>query len=391
MRTRLALEGQTSVLVPRLDPNASYPPSSAPVFYNPRMELSRDISVACIQAFADNQRDDSGLTYLDALAGCGIRGFRVANEAQVEVTVNDYNLAAYELIKRNAKRFQQNVHVEHRDANALMSEARFNVIDVDPFGSPAPFVDAACRSASKMLCVTATDTAPLSGAHFSAGVRRYSALPMNTEYHAETGIRILIGTIIRELVKYDKSATPVLAHATEHYYRAYLLLDRGVELANACVRSMGFIAHCFACGNRYVLSGLFPTLRSDCAFCGAKVAAAGPLWLGTLHDQKFCLQVLENLETGVFGTKMRAAKIITRCLNELDTVTFFDYHKLLRELKCPPVPIETLVTGLRTVGCRASRTHFSGTSIKTDADADMVKRVLLDLSCESEKARLNHG
>ncbi|MGZ7132548.1 MAG: tRNA (guanine(10)-N(2))-dimethyltransferase, partial [Halobacteriota archaeon] len=121
--------------MPRLDPNASYPPSSASVFYNPRMELSRDISVACIRAFADNRRDDSGLTYLDALAGCGIRGFRVANEAQFEVTVNDYSLAAYELIKRNAKRFQQNVNVEHRDANALMSEARFNVIDVDPFGS----------------------------------------------------------------------------------------------------------------------------------------------------------------------------------------------------------------------------------------------------------------
>jgi len=154
---------------------------------------------------------------------------------------------------------------------------------------------------------------------------------------------------------------------------------------------MGFIAHCFACGHRYVLAGLFPTLRSDCAFCGAKVAVAGPLWLGTLHDQKFCQQVLENLETGVFGTKMRAAKILTLCLNELDTVTFFDYHKLLRELKCPPVPIETLVSGLRAIGCRASRTHFSGTSIKTDADANTLKRVLLDLSCEREKARPNRG
>jgi tRNA (guanine26-N2/guanine27-N2)-dimethyltransferase len=354
------------------------------------MELSRDINVACIQVLDNNQRDNRRLTYLDALAGCGIRGFRVANEAQVEVTVNDYDLAAYELIKRNAKRLQLNVHVEHRDANALMSEARFNVIDLDPFGSPAPFVDAACRSASKMLCVTATDTAPLSGAHLSAGVRRYSALPMNTEYHAETGIRILIGTIIRELVKYDKSATPVLAHATEHYYRAYLLLDRGAELANACIRSMGFIAHCFTCGHRYVLPGLFPTLRSDCAFCGAKLAVAGPLWIGTLRDQKFCQQVLENIENGVFGTKRRATKIITLCLNELDTVTFFDYHKLLRELKCPPVPIETLVSALRTVGCRASRTHFSGTSIKTDADAATLKGVLLDLSCESEKTRLNH-
>ena len=214
---------------------------------------------------------------------------------------------------------------------------------------------------------------------------------MNTEYHAETGIRILVGAIIRELVKYDKSATPVLVHATEHYYRAYMLLDRGVELANACVRSMGFIAHCFACGHRYVLSGLVPVPDPDCAYCDAKLAVAGPLWLGTLHDQKFCQQVLESIENGVFGTKRRAAKIVTLCLNELDTVTFFDYHRLLRELKRSPVPIETLVSGLRAVGFRASRTHFSGTSIKTDADADTLKGVLLDLSCESERARLRHG
>ena len=391
MRTRLAHEGETSLLVPVLDPKASYPPSSAPVFYNPRMELSRDINVACVQALKNKQGHNTVLTYLDALAGSGIRGLRVANEAQVEVTVNDYNLGANELMKRNAKRLSLNVHVEHRDANALMSEARFNVIDIDPFGSPAPFVDAACRSATKMLCVTATDTAPLSGAHFNAGVRRYSALPLNTEYHAETGIRILIGAIIRELVKYDKSATPVLAHATEHYYRAYMLLDRGVELANACVGSMGFIAHCFACGHRYVLSGLAPIQDPDCAYCGAKLAVAGPLWLGTLHDQKFCQQVLKNIENGVFGTKKRAAKIVTLCLNELDTVTFFDYHQLVRELKRSPVPVETLVSGLRAVGCRASRTHFSGTSVKTDADAATLKAVLLDLSYERQKARLKQG
>jgi tRNA (guanine26-N2/guanine27-N2)-dimethyltransferase len=384
VRTRLILEGKTPVLVPRLDLNAAYPPSSAPVFYNPRMELSRDINVACMQALRNGQRDTSELTYLDALAGCGIRGLRVANEAQLEVTLNDYDSAAYGLMKRNANRLQLNIHVKRRDANALMSEARFHVIDIDPFGSPAPFVDSACRSASKMLCVTATDTAPLSGAHLDAGVRRYSALPMNTEYHAETGIRILVGAIVRELIKYDKSAVPILAHATEHYYRVYLFLDRGAERANTCARSMGFIAHCFNCGHRCVLPGLFPLLCPECAFCGAKLALAGPLWLGTLHDQKFCQQVLENIANGVFGTKRRAAKIITLCRNELDSVTFFDYHKLLSELKCPPVSIEVFISGLREVGCRASRTHFSGTSVKTDADIDTLKRVLLDLSCESE-------
>ena len=348
------------------------------------MELSRDINVACVQALRTKQGEKKDLTYLDALAGCGIRGFRVANESRVEVTVNDYDLAAYELIKRNARRLRLTVRVAHRDANALMSEARFDVVDIDPFGSPAPFVDSACRSANTMLCVTATDTAPLSGVHLNAGVRRYSALPVNTEYHAETGIRILIGKIVRELVKYDKSATPVLVHATEHYYRVYLLLNRGAERANACFKSLGFIAHCFSCGHRYVLPGLLPFLSSECPFCCGKLAAAGPLWLGTLHDQEFCQQVLENIENGVFGSKRQAAKILTLCLNELDTVAFFDYHRLLRQLKCPPSPIETFIAELRAIGFRASRTHFSGTSVKTNADVRTLKKVLLNLNCKSE-------
>jgi tRNA (guanine26-N2/guanine27-N2)-dimethyltransferase len=332
-----------------------------------------------MQALADSQSGRSTITYLDALGASGIRGLRVANEAHLAVTLNDHDDAAYKLIRRNAKRLLLNVHVKHSDANALMSEERFGVVDIDPFGSPAPFVDAACRSASKMLCVTATDTAPLSGAHFNAGVRRYSALPLNTEYHAETGIRILIGNIVRESVKYDKSAVPVLAHATEHYYRVYLRIERGARLADACLSSLGFVFHCFKCGHRYVTQGLAPVQCCECALCAAKPVVAGPLWLGPLYDQLFCKRVLNSLENGVFGTKKQASKTVELCLNELDVVTFFDYHKLLKELKCPPIPIETLLSSLRSIGYQASRTHFSGTSVKTDADVATLKGVLLDL------------
>ncbi|MGZ4849442.1 MAG: tRNA (guanine(10)-N(2))-dimethyltransferase, partial [Halobacteriota archaeon] len=117
----LVVEGQTPVLVPRLDPNASYPPSSAAVFYNPIMEFGRDINVACMQTLADDQSGRSAITYLDALGASGIRGLRVANEAHLAVTLNDHDDAAYRLIKRNAKRLLLNVHVKHSDANALMS------------------------------------------------------------------------------------------------------------------------------------------------------------------------------------------------------------------------------------------------------------------------------
>jgi tRNA (guanine26-N2/guanine27-N2)-dimethyltransferase len=106
---------------------------------------------------------------------------------------------------------------------------------------------------------------------------------------------------------------------------------------------------------------------------------AGPLWLGPLYDKSYCKRVLKNLENGVFGTKKRALKTVELCLNELDVVTFFDYHKLLKELICPPIPIETLMSGLRNIGYQASRTHFSGTSLKTDANVATLKDVLLDL------------
>ncbi|MQY68196.1 MAG: tRNA (guanine(10)-N(2))-dimethyltransferase, partial [Hadesarchaea archaeon] len=40
------------------------------------------------------------------------------------------------------------VEVRNEDANVLLWEnrGRFNYVDLDPFGSPAPFVDAACAA-----------------------------------------------------------------------------------------------------------------------------------------------------------------------------------------------------------------------------------------------------
>ena len=125
--------------------------------------------------------------------------------------------------------------------------------------------------------------------------------------------------------------------------------------------------------------------EKECAQCSAQLAIAGPLWLGPLHDRSFCEKILNQLEIGIFGTKDQAKKTVTLCLNELDVVTFFDYHKLLKELKCSPIPIGLLVSGLRDIGCQASRTHFSGTSIKTNADVATLKEILLDL-CRKERA-----
>ena len=95
MQTEIIKEGTTQIMVPVFK-RGDYVPSKTPVFYNPKMELSRDISIACIAAFAGEQ--DS---YVDALGATGIRGVRVANELCLNTTINDWDFKAYELIVKN--------------------------------------------------------------------------------------------------------------------------------------------------------------------------------------------------------------------------------------------------------------------------------------------------
>ncbi len=376
MKIQLIREGPTDVFVPVHDPAASFPPSSATVFYNPIMELSRDINVACMMAFTGDISDARDYTYLDAMAATGIRGIRVANEANLSVTLNDFHPLAYKLIKRNVRHLNVRAEVTNEDANVLMARRRFSIIDVDPFGTPAPFIDAACRSVCNMLCFTATDTAPLSGAHLNAGIRRYAAVPANTEYHAENGIRILVGAIVRALGKYDKHAIPLLSHATAHYYRLYLKIGRSAKSANECIKELGFIVYCPNCRHRYHEKGLAPLVKNKCTLCGSNMKLVGPLWLGKLHDVAFCQAVLTKLKQGNFKTKSQSEKLIKLCKDELDVVSFYDYHKIAKDLKIPPIPIDKVVNELRCHGYKASRTHISGTSIKTNANIRVLREIL---------------
>lgn len=300
----------------------------------------------------------------------------MANELRLKTTVNDWNFKSYELIVKNIGLNQLDAKAERKNANVLLSESRFDIVDIDPFGSPAPFLDSACRSADKMLCITATDTAPLCGAHKASGIRKYGASPLKTEYHAEMGIRILLGAIARNLAKYDKSMNSLLSHATDHYYRTYVSIEKGVANANSTINQMGFIYHCFSCGQRGWHSGLAVHMAKKCPHCGSSTSLAGPLWLGSLHDQKFCTVVLSELENRELGTKERAIKVMRLCGEELDIPTYYNQHKFCKSLRITPPTIDRTIFKLQEAGFEASRTHFSGTSFKTDAPLEEIKRIL---------------
>jgi tRNA (guanine26-N2/guanine27-N2)-dimethyltransferase len=369
-------EGTTRIIVPEQHLTRS-------MFYNPKMELCRDIDVACLAIFIASVPSQS-LSYVDALAGTGARGVRVAHEiGTLEVTINDHSTPAFELINRNIQLngLQDLATASHENANILLHRTHYDIVDLDPFGSSVPFLDAACHSVKKLLLVTATDTAPLCGAH-TGGLRNYGARPLNTEYHAAMGTRVLLGAVTRELARHDKGVRPLLSYASAHFIRLILQVERGAKKADASVSRLGFIAHCFVCGHRFA----FPcrdlldlNVPHQCEICGKRMQLAGPLYIYPLKNPAFCERVHTELANRVLGQQREAMKILHTSIHELDIPFFFEHHALCKALKIPPPPLISLIEALQGNGFAASRTIFAATGIKTNARIDELQRILKQL------------
>lgn len=383
MNTKISTEGNVKVLVPIIDQNVPISISSASVFYNHHMELNRDISIATFAAYSTILSEKrkiatDSITYIDALAASGIRGIRVSEEIGLSVTLNDWNEYAYDLMIRNVElnNLSSSIQVKHTNANVLLHKERYNIVDIDPFGSVTTFLHAACNSVVDLLAVTATDTAPLCGAHLNSGIRKYSAIPLNLEYHSEMGLRILLGLIARDLARHEKSMSPLFCHVTRHYIRVYVQVVKSSKKADKTLKEMGYIAHCNRCSHRSLFYGLAVSIPKKCEFCSNDLIIAGPLWLGLLHDTDFCTQILQNLNSMNLGTKEKAVKIVELCKNELHNPTFYDQHLLTKQLGMSAISMEEFIEALKYTGYLASRTHFSGTSFKTNANILQILDVL---------------
>jgi len=357
-------EGKTTFFVPVQDASTQFPPGTAPIFFNRRMELNRDATILLVSVLKPSD-------YLDAMGASGVRGLRVANECGIPVTINDRDSSGIDLITHNANQANLSVEIVQRDASALLSERSFDAVDLDPFGTPAMFVDAAVRGSRRFLFITATDTAPLCGAHLKAGKRRYFAQPTNTEYHGEVGLRILLGFVVRETVKYDRGIEPLFCFAREHFVRLHLRLIRGANAADETMKRIGFILQCKKCQYRAEQRGMFPETVS-CPDCNEKLMPIGPLWLGSIQQEETLAQMQEQLERIELGTKKDLIKLIDLCRKELPTSSFYDYHRLTKIVGCSPPGINTVINRIIASGYPATRTHFSGYGIKTEAPVTVI-------------------
>lgn len=367
MKLRKIQEGKIKLWIPLGD---KY---KAPVFYNPEAELTRDVSVSAIQTFQKHFKNK--ITICDSLAGTGVRGLRYAKEISniKKVVLNDKNPIAVKLIKKNIKenRLSRKCKVIKSDANVLLHQNVFNVIDIDPFGTPVNFLDSAARSIyhKGFLCITATDQAPLCGTYPLTCLRKYGILSMKTDYYAELGMRVLISNIILTLSKRERVFIPLLSHSTRHYFRVFGKIEHLGKMRDI-LKKFGFVMDC-KCGNRE-----YGELKEKC-YCGKKFRITYPVYLGKILDKKFCKKVLADIRKRDFKLKKDEIKLLKSLIEESDMPPFYyNLHYLAKILKKEVPKSETIIKKLKSKGFKASRTHFCPTAIKTDARFKELKKFL---------------
>ena len=354
--TKEVREGRASLLVPDVPRLRGPGRRTALPFYNPSMAVSRDVTALVLSAWLP-----SGATILDGLAGTGVLGIRIGLETErdAHVTWNDKNPAAHDLIVENAARNSVEGEVLGEDLRAVLARRRFTYVDVDPFGSPVPFVDAAVQQAwrGSALGIAATDVAPLAGTYPRTCWRRYGARSVRNPCSPETALRIFLGYLVRVAATHERGLRPLAVFAAEHFLKAIAAVDPRVSAAEACLAQIGYVR--FE-GARFELSASPPDGPH-----------AGPMWLGPLADVDLLKPVRSRPNAGY-----RATRVLEGLLEEASLPPlFYENHSLAQALQVDSRSLTAWMNVLRSAGFRSSRTIFSANGVRTDAPWEEVVRL----------------
>jgi tRNA (guanine26-N2/guanine27-N2)-dimethyltransferase len=375
------IEGKTELFVPKGSLVLNVPPKE-PAFFNPRGVESRDISIIAYETFS--QLAQKPIIFTDVLCGIGARGVRVAKETGVsKVYLNDMNPSAIDLVRKNIENngVIEKCIVSNDDANHFFTTNRkegnlFDIIDIDPFGTPSPYLEDATKTIRKegLISMTATDTAVLCGLHPHVALRKYYGLSVHTEYCHEVGLRLLFGALAFSAARYDKGIKPLFCHSTRHYLRVYAQVAYGAEEGDSSLEKIGYINHCTKCNERSISK--IPLEK--CPECGSNIIYGGPLWIGKIFDGNFIEEMIKTVKNS--NTK-KYSKMMTTAVEETEgPPMYFLISMICDRLQINTPAIEKIIERLRKKGFYASRTSINNKAVKTNAPSKTVNEILIELS-----------
>ena len=394
---------------------------------------------------------------LDALSATGLRALRYAKEIPfaTHVVANDLSPASVEAIKLNIKHnnVEDKVWSNLGDAQAYMYSKvgnerpraaegyvhRFDIIDIDPYGTAAPFFDCSLQALQDggMLCITCTDAGVFaSNGYPEKSFALYGGMPIKGVHSHEGGLRLILNGIATSAAKYGLAIEPLLSLYIDYYARLFIRVHRK---QNEVKLLPGTTMTVYNCGHGCGAWVTQPLLRNQqqsakngdtfykfsyaqltapnpsCEHCGSRLHLCGPMWAGPLHNPYFVQKMLEkipSLDKATYSTTDRLEGMLTLALeedlnlqtssaddangaqpenrskvdpkliprlatNQLDPSPFFFMATYLAKvIHCATPPEDAIRGALLGLGYKVTRSHCKAGSIKTNAPWSIIWEII---------------
>ncbi|XP_052425923.1 tRNA (guanine(26)-N(2))-dimethyltransferase [Carassius gibelio] len=347
------------------------------------------------------ERCEQGLRVLEGLAASGLRSVRFALELPglKSITANDYSAKAAALIARNA----QHNNVSHilqasqRDASMVMYEARgrkerYDVIDLDPYGSPSPFLDAAVQAVSEggLLCITCTDMAVMAGNSGETCYSKYGSVSIKSKYCHEMALRIILHSLDQRAAVYQRYIEPLLSVSVDFYIRVFVRVKTGQVVVKNSASKQALLYNCVGCGAFHLQrmgkkmskgkhmkysAATGPPVGPSCEHCGQRHQLGGPIWAEPIHDITFVQKVLSAVSGNPtrFKTSKRIEGVLSMVTEELqDIPLYYVLDHLSSTVHCNTPSMLQFRSALLHAGYRVSLSHACKNAVKTDAPAEVL-------------------
>ena len=395
---------------------------------------------------------------LDALSATGLRALRYATEipSATSIVANDRDRNATAAIALNVQNnsLSSKISTSTGDAMGHMYGAafppphshgpthingRYDVIDLDPYGTAAPFIDAALQALNDegMLCVTCTDSGVFASCGYSEKTF-YGGMPIKGTHAHEGGLRLILHAIATSAARYSLAIEPLLSLSIDFYARVFIRVRKSPADVKFLAGKTMLVYECdVGCGAwstqflgrhqrhgkgesswKYHIS-MAPMSDKLCEHCGSKMHIAGPMWGGPLHNAAFIEKILDDAEKAdkeVYQTLPRIEGMLDTALSELQVIPeplpqnpltttpsdsngndappdgplipptpphIIDHHPfyfvpsaMCKVIKAIAPPEAAIRGALRRLGYVATRSHAKAGSLKTDAPWNVLWEVL---------------
>ncbi|MFN3910223.1 MAG: tRNA (guanine(10)-N(2))-dimethyltransferase [Candidatus Anstonellaceae archaeon] len=351
------------------------------VFFNPKMKTCRDISSLWISILPKIN------ILIDGFCASGIRGIRykLENNNVKSLIFFDRSKKAIKNTKENLKLNKLKGEIFEGNSNQFFTNYQnFDFCEIDPFGSPAYYLDsvfwADWKQKRRFISITATDTAILCGAHKNACIKIYHSKPAHNFVCHEIGLRILLGFIAKTASKYDWGIIPHLTFYSLHFFKVFLEIEKSASKAISSVKNSNFF-YLFCQNCFYQTFSSTPGFEKYCPVCGKTLSYAGPLWGGDLAKKNILEKMIKNYKTKKFLQSKELEKFLLTFKEEINVpYIYFDIHSLCSKYKLKPPALNKLLENLAKHGFLASRTTFSQTAIRTNASVLELIEIIKNLN-----------